>query len=184
MKKQFLLLAVLSLLLAGCSGVRQIGQVGNITYYKVNIRGFSGPNITTLVSQDDCGAVRIETAAAGGGIGHTIISSAGGVGASAAFGLSLRPDRQTVSSGGSSSDSSSGSLSASTATGNGGNGGAGGTGNGGAGGLGVGTGGSATATGGVGNGGAGGTGGAGGKGGHPASPGNGGIPGNGGANKP
>jgi len=175
MKTQFLIIPMLaSLLLVGCSGVRQIGQVGNVTYYRINVRGFSGPNITTLVSENENGVVHIETAAAGGGIGHTIISSAGGVGASAAFGLSLRPDRETVNNG---SDSNSGSLSASTSTSNssatGGNSSA--------------AGGNSNATGGNGNGGAGGSGGAGGAGGshtHPASPGNGGIPGNGGANKP
>jgi hypothetical protein len=162
MKTKFLLLAS-ALLLVGCSGVRQIGTVGNVNYYKVNIRGFAGPNITALVTETD-GAVKTETAAAGTGLGHTIIGSAGNVGAAAAFGLSIRPDRETVNNGSNSnSGSSSGSLSASTSNSSA-------------------TGGNSNAAGGAGGVGNGGAGGAGGKGGHPASPGNGGIPGNGGQN--
>lgn len=107
------------LLVFGCSGVKQIGQIGETKYYRINVRGFSGPNITTLVSQKPGEDARIEAAAAGGGIGHTIIASAGHVGASAAFGLSLRPDQTTVEGANSESNASASGTGAAQSNGGG-----------------------------------------------------------------
>src|SRR6266566_3596116 len=154
-----LLLGAASLLLAtGCaSNVKQIGQVGNVQFYRVRANSFSGPNIASLVTKDaDTGAVSIQQTYAGPGLGAATISAVGHVGSAAVLGLSFPKnvgDNVNASGGVVTANSSSAShattSSSSNATGNGGSGGSGGTGSG-----------------------------------HPDSPGNGGIPGDGGQNNP
>jgi len=164
-----LLGAVSLLLAAGCaSSVKQIGQVGNVQFYRVRANSFSGPNIASLVTKDaNTGEVSIQQTYAGPGLGAATISAVGHVGSAAVLGLSFPKNvgdninasgGVVTANGGSASShattsSTSTSTSSSNATGNGGAGGAGGTG--GAGGAGHS---------------------------HPDSPGNGGTPGNGGQN--
>jgi len=157
------LLGAVSLLLAtGCaSSVKQIGQVGNVQFYRVRANSFSGPNIASLVTKDaNTGQVNIQNTYAGPGLGAATISAVGHVGAAAVLGTSFPKNvgdninasggvvtangGNTASSATSQSTTSSTSTSSSNATGNGGAGGAGS--------------------------------------GHPDSPGNGGTPGNGGQN--
>jgi len=89
MKKLFPFLV----LLCGCaSGVKQLGTVGNVKYYSVKSQSVFGPNISMIVSERG-EQVSSETAASCTGIGGAVIQAAGNVGASAALGLSLRPDR-------------------------------------------------------------------------------------------
>ncbi len=153
------LLGAVGLLLAtGCaSNVKQIGQVGNVQFYRVRANSFSGPNIASLVTKDaDTGAVSIQQTYAGPGLGAAVISAAGNVGSSAVLGLSFPKNvGDNVNASGGVVTANSSSVSASHAA--------------------------SSATGGNGNGGSGGSGGAGGSG-HPDSPGNGGLPGDGGQN--
>ncbi|SRR6266566_4341021 len=161
-----LLLGAASLLLAtGCaSNVKQIGQVGNVQFYRVRANSFSGPNIASLVTKDaDTGAVSIQQTYAGPGLGAATISAAGHVGSAAVLGLSFPKnvgDNVNASGGVVTANSSSASVSHATTSS------------------------SSNAIGNGGAGGSGGSGGNGGAGGHPDSPGNGGIPGNGGQNNP
>ena len=164
------LLGAVSLLMAtGCaSNVKQIGQVGNVQFYRVRANSFSGPNIASLVTKDSEGNVAIQQTYGGPGLGAAVISAAGNVGSSAVLGLSFPKNVGdnvsasggvvTATGGNSASSASSHATTSSSSTSTS----------------------SSNATGGYG--GAGGAGGAGGHGGHPASPGNGGVPGNGGQN--
>jgi hypothetical protein len=87
------LLPLLLVALCGCSGVKQLGSVGGIKYYQVKSQSIVGPNITMIVSENPQHEVVNETAASCTGIGSSVVNAAGNVGASAAFGLSLRPSK-------------------------------------------------------------------------------------------
>lgn len=112
----FILLLCMLLFASGCAGTKSLGQVGNTKYYTVRARSIFNPSVTLIVSQSGDSEPRVETAAAGQGVGQTFITAAGNVGSAAAFGLSLRPDRTQVNNA-SGSDSASSSASASTGTG-------------------------------------------------------------------
>ncbi len=111
------------LLVTGCaSGIKDLGKVGDTRFYQVKARSFCGPNITIVATKrDGCNTPVIESSAGGSGIGQALVSAAGNVGASAAFGLSLRPDQTRVSQSGgnASSDAAASSDSAASASGSG-----------------------------------------------------------------
>jgi hypothetical protein len=76
---------------AGCaSSVKQIGQVGNVQFYRVRANSFSGPNIASLVTKNaNTGEVNIQQTYAGPGLGAATISAVGHVGAAAVLGTSF-----------------------------------------------------------------------------------------------
>lgn len=76
---------------AGCaSSVKQIGQVGNVQFYRVRANSFSGPNIASLVTKDaNTGEVNIQQTYAGPGLGAATISAVGHAGSAAVLGLSF-----------------------------------------------------------------------------------------------
>ena len=76
-------------LLAGCSATTPIGQVGDVTFYKVHSFDFDGPNFTALVTKDKDGKVNINYVFGSSGIGNSIIAAGGGVAANATMGMSL-----------------------------------------------------------------------------------------------
>lgn len=141
--RKFLVVPVLATLMVGCaSNTKQLGTIGNVTFYRVKSRDFAGPNITTLVAEKD-GQVAVVETFGGPGLGASTISAIGQVGGSAVLGLSFPKipknvgDNINVSGGNSnggtinSSSSSSATGGNANATGGNGNGGNGGTANGG-----------------------------------------------------
>jgi len=76
-------------LVTGCSATTPIGQVGDVTFYKVHSFDFDGPNFTALVTKDKDGKVNINYVFGSSGIGNSIIAAGGGVAANATMGMSL-----------------------------------------------------------------------------------------------
>lgn len=117
MKKTILLIlgAVSFLLATGCaSNVKQIGQVGNVQFYRVRANSFSGPNIASLVTKDtNTGTVNIQQTYAGPGLGAATISAVGHVGAAAVLGTSFPKNVGDNINAGAASTASSGSVSSS-----------------------------------------------------------------------
>ncbi len=136
-----LLVPVLATIFVGCaSNTKQLGCVGDTTFYRVKASSFAGPNFSALVSKDADGCAHVEQVFGGPGLGATVISSVGQVGSSAVLGLSFPKYRKNVGdninvSGGNSNGGNSSADSSSNATGGNGNGGnsnaTGGNGNGG-----------------------------------------------------
>jgi len=60
-------------LVTGCSTTQQIGQVGDVTFYKVHSFDFDGPNFSALVSKDKDGRVAINYVFGSAGIGQSIM---------------------------------------------------------------------------------------------------------------
>lgn len=137
-----LLVPVLATIFVGCaSNTKQLGCVGDTTFYRVKASSFAGPNFSALVSKDSDGCAHVEQVFGGPGLGATVISAVGQVGSSAVLGLSFPKYRKNVgdnvnvsggnSNGGSSSADSSSSSSSNATGGNGNSSATGGNGNGG-----------------------------------------------------
>jgi len=170
--KAILTATVLATLAVGCaSNIKQIGTVGDTTFYRARSSTFSGPNALVIIEKNNVTEhAQIAQAFGGSGIGPSIISAVGQTGASVLLGRSFPKNvgdnisanggstTATANGGAASSVANSSSHTSSTATSSS----------------------NSTATGGAG--GAGGTGGTATGKGHPDSPGNGGEPGNGGQN--
>ena len=94
--KKFIALAmIMSVAVMGvsCKSVKELGTVGDVSYYRVNARTFDGPNITALVERTgdhvtasgqvvaSCSPSRssIVATASGPGIGHTVVAAVGGI---------------------------------------------------------------------------------------------------------
>ena len=78
-----------TIFLTGCSSTTPIGQVGNVTFYKVHSFDFDGPNSTALVTKDGDGKVSINYVFGSAGIGQSIIAAGGQVASSATVGISM-----------------------------------------------------------------------------------------------
>src|SRR6185295_1430849 len=88
--KNILFSLLAAALFVGCANnTKQIGSVGGVQFYRVRSTSFSGPNITSLVTKDAEGEVKIQQTFAGTGLGATAISAVGQVGSSAILGLSF-----------------------------------------------------------------------------------------------
>lgn len=89
----------LAVFFTGCvSGTKEIGRVGDTTYYSVRHQSFSGPNLSVIVSKRDCEDSPVSVTSAGGaGIGTSVIGGAAVVGGAAVFGGAIRPSRTSVS---------------------------------------------------------------------------------------
>jgi hypothetical protein len=95
--KKTLPLTMALLLTAGCaSNIKQLGKIGDTTYYKVHSRSFDGPNSTVLMGlRDGEKTPQPVTSVGGPGIGAAIIGAGGNVAAATVFGMSIRPDRNS-----------------------------------------------------------------------------------------
>jgi len=81
----------------GCSHTKQIGRIGDLEIYKIAVRGLDSPNITALATRNvQDNSVNFVETAQGAGLGPALVGAAGGVGASAVNGLSLRPSTTRV----------------------------------------------------------------------------------------
>lgn len=81
----------------GCSHTKQIGRIGDLEIYKIAVRGLDSPNITALATRNvQDNEVKFVETAQGAGLGPAIVGAAGGVGASAVNGVSLRPSTTRI----------------------------------------------------------------------------------------
>lgn len=97
-RKVRIILATLSCaVLAGCSGIKPLGRVGNLEFTSVHSSRFFGPNFNSLVvSNAATSEVRIEQVFGGPGIGSATIAGAAHIGASAVLGTSLDQSSEAV----------------------------------------------------------------------------------------
>jgi hypothetical protein len=97
--KNLLALAMMAAVIlgTGCSHTKQIGRIGDLEVYKISIRGLDSPNITALATRNvqDNRVEFLETAS-GAGLGPALVGAAGGAGAAALNGVSLRPSTTRV----------------------------------------------------------------------------------------
>lgn len=130
-------LALLTFAVGCASNTKQIGTIGNTTFYRVRAAGFASPSFSALVSENG-DTVKVEQVLGGPGLGPAAISAVGQVGSSVVLGTSFPRfpknvgDNVSVSGG----NSNGGNGGTAIATGTGGNAGAnsnatGGNGNGG-----------------------------------------------------
>ena len=103
-------------LLTGCSGVHQIGSIGQNKLHNIHGRSLDGPNYMGLAEEHPDGTVSYIFFTSGPGIGQAVVGAGGNVAAAAV----LRPARNTTNvaaTGGSGEVSASASSSSTGSTG-------------------------------------------------------------------
>ena len=95
-----LLLAMVAVLMlaVGCgTSMKRIGVIGTTEFYSAHASQFDGPNFTGLILHNtETGEIKIPQVFGSGGIGAAVISGAASVGASAALGISLPRNPDSV----------------------------------------------------------------------------------------
>jgi len=90
---------------------KQIGTIGRYEVHQIKVRGLDTPNVAAAVIYDPATEqLLVVGPGVAPGLGTAIVSAAGNAGAAALFGQSLRPTRQTISNGNSSTGSSAGTA--------------------------------------------------------------------------
>lgn len=89
-KISILMATVLATLVVGCaSNVKQLGSIGDTKFFRVKNSTFAGPNFSALVVQRGDAQPEVNQVFGGPGLGPTVISAVGQVGASAILGRSF-----------------------------------------------------------------------------------------------